>query len=88
MDRAGPRTMTIFQMIGIIGVILCLCAYTLNLMQRLATDSPLYPAVNAVSSVMILASLADDFNLASAMMEGSWLCVSLFGVMSALRTSK
>jgi hypothetical protein len=81
-------TVTVFQWIGICGVFLCLCAYTLNLLQRLPTDNAIYPALNAISSTMILASLVDDFNLAAVLMEGSWLCVSLFAAVSAVRASK
>jgi hypothetical protein len=73
------------DIIGIIGVFLCLCAYTLNVLQRIDTDGYIYPMLNAISSVMILTSLTTNFNLASALMEGSWLCVSLVAVVSALR---
>jgi small-conductance mechanosensitive channel len=76
------------DIIGIIGVFLCLCAYTLNVLQRIDTDGYAYPALNAISSVMILTSLASNFNLASALMEGSWLCVSLVAVLSAVRRAE
>jgi hypothetical protein len=78
--------MTLFEWIGVAGVLLCLCAYTLNLLQKLPTGAPLYPALNAMSSLMILTSLAHDFNLAAALMEGSWLCVSLVAATSAMRS--
>jgi formate hydrogenlyase subunit 3/multisubunit Na+/H+ antiporter MnhD subunit len=79
---------TYFDIIGMSGVFLCLLAYSLNLLERLPTESWLYPALNAVSSGLILVSLAGDFNLASAMMEGSWLGVSLLGMVRALSRSR
>jgi hypothetical protein len=78
--------MTIFGIIGVIGVFLCLAGYTLNILQHIESDGWLYPAINGLSSGMILVSLAmEDFNLASALMEGSWLAVSLIGVLGALK---
>jgi hypothetical protein len=77
--------MTLFDLVGVIGVFLCLAGYTLNILQRMASDGLLYPGINAVSSGFILVSLVGDFNLASVLMEGSWLAVSLFGVMTALQ---
>jgi hypothetical protein len=76
--------MSIFDIIGVAGVFLCLVAYTLNILQKMASDGWLYPGLNGVSSALILVSLAGDFNLASVLMEGSWLCVSLYGVLSAI----
>ncbi len=77
--------MTAFDLIGVAGVLLCLLAYTLNLLQRLPTTGPAYPGLNAISSGLILTSLGADFNLASVLMEGSWLGVSLFAVLQATR---
>ncbi len=77
--------MSFFDLVGIAGVFMCLCAYTLNILQRIDTHGRAYPAINAVSSAMILASLSADFNLASALMEGSWLCVSAVAVVGAAR---
>jgi hypothetical protein len=88
LQKTGVVIMTVFQWIGVLGVFLCLCAYVLNLLQRLPTENAAYPALNAVSSTMILASLADDFNLAAVLMEGSWLCVSVFAAVSAVRSNK
>jgi hypothetical protein len=78
--------MTIFGIIGVIGVFLCLAGYTLNILQHIDSDGWLYPAINGLSSGMILVSLVmEDFNFASVLMEGSWLAVSLIGVLSALK---
>ncbi len=77
--------MSLFDIIGVCGVFLCLAAYTLNILRRINTEGCAYPAINAASSVMILISLVGDFSLAAALMEGSWLGVSLFAVGTALR---
>jgi hypothetical protein len=76
---------TIFDLVGVAGVFLCLAGYTLNILQRVDSTGWLYPGLNAVSSAFILVSLVGDFNLASVLMEGSWLAVSLFGMMSAVQ---
>jgi hypothetical protein len=77
--------MSIADLIGVLGVSICLLAYSLNVLQRLTSDGWLYPLLNALSSCLILVSLAGSFNLAAVLMEGSWLAVSLFAVVTFLR---
>jgi hypothetical protein len=77
--------MSLFDLVGVLGVFLCLCAYTLNILQRIDTTGVAYPAINAISSALILVSLVADFNLSSALMEASWLGVSGFAVVSTMR---
>ena len=70
---------------GLCGVAAILSAYTLLQMDRLALRAPLYSALNLVGSTLILLSLSVDFNLPSAIIEGAWAVVSLYGLAIALR---
>ncbi len=65
---------------GLCGVAAILSAYALLQMGRLALRAPLYSALNLVGSSLILVSLSVDFNLPSAIIEGAWAIVSLYGL--------
>jgi paired small multidrug resistance pump len=66
--------------IGIAGVMLVLICYLLLQMGRMSAESLLYSAVNGLGALLILISLAYDFNLSAFLMEAAWLLVSLYGV--------
>ncbi len=72
------------DIVGLCGVAAILSAYTLLQVGRLALRTPLYSALNLVGSALILISLSVDFNLPSAIIEGTWAVVSLYGLAIAL----
>jgi len=73
------------DMVGLLGVVAILSAYALLQSGRLAVRAPLYSALNLLGSVLVLVSLTVDFNLPSAIIEGAWALVSLYGLAAALR---
>ena len=73
-----------FDAIGILGVGLTLMAYLLLQTERLESRSRVYSALNLFGSVAILMSLAFDFNLSAALMEGCWALISLYGLVKAV----
>jgi hypothetical protein len=50
-------------------------------MERLKSETLLYSVLNMMGSSMILFSLFFEWNLASAIIEGAWVLVSLFGIV-------
>jgi hypothetical protein len=70
----------IYDTIGMIGVAVILSAYILLQMGRLKSETLLYSVLNLIGSSMILFSLFFEWNLASAIIEGAWVLVSLFGI--------
>ena len=74
-----------FDAIGIVGVGLILIAYLLLQTERLSSRSASYSLLNLLGALAILVSLAVDFNLSAALMEGCWVAISLFGLFKALR---
>ena len=68
------------DVIGIAGVMLVLICYLLLQIGRMSAESLLYSAVNGLGALLILVSLAYDFNLSAFLMEAAWLLVSLYGV--------
>ncbi len=77
--------MSAADLVGLVGVVLILSAYALLQGGRLAVRAPLYSAMNLVGSGLILFSLTVDFNLPSAIIEGAWTLISIYGLAVALR---
>jgi hypothetical protein len=65
---------------GLAGVLLILIAYAAATAGKLDPKRPLSLVANFVGASLILLSLAHDFNLSAAAMEGAWALVSLVGL--------
>lgn len=68
------------DLIGNIGVVLVLATYLFVQMGRMDIRSPGYSGANAAGAVLIIVSLAYDFNLSSFLIEIVWLLISLIGL--------
>ncbi len=79
---------SLFDAIGIVGVVLTLLGYLLLQAERLESRSRAYSALNLFGSLAILLSLAVDFNLSAALMEGCWALISLYGLVKAVRAMR
>ncbi len=73
--------MTLLDLGGLVGVGLMLTAYAAAQFGRL--DPTRVPALsmNLVGALLILASLARDFNLSAVLMEGAWGLIALIGLI-------
>ena len=78
--------MTLPDLAGLLGVAAVLAAYALLQAGRLAVRAPLYSALNLLGAALILLSLVHDWNLPSAVIEGSWALISAYGLLVAVRT--
>lgn len=77
--------MTVFDIVGLVGVGLIVGAYILLQAGRLSSENPWFSLVNALGAALVLVSLWFEFNLSAAVVEGFWLVVSLYGLWRALR---
>ena len=59
----------LFDIIGMIGVVMILVVYGAVQMEKMDVKSLAYSAVNALGAVLILISLLVNFNLASFVIE-------------------
>ena len=75
-----------YDIVGNIGVLLIVGTYLLLQMRRMDSTSMAYSSLNALGAILILISLAFDFNLSSMVIEVFWLAISAFGVFRALQT--
>jgi hypothetical protein len=76
--------MSLYDVGGLAGVALILVAYAGAALDRLKATSALACGMNLVGAALILASLAQDFNLSAVIMEAAWAVVALFGLVRAL----
>ncbi len=79
--------MSLFDIIGIAGVILFLLAYYLLQIQRLRHDDYAYLALNGIGAILVMISLVWAFNLAAFLLEVAWLAITLLGVVKRFHKS-
>jgi len=79
-------TMSPYDALGIIGVVLILAAYLALQLEKIDPKSVAYSALNGLGAALILVSLYFDFNLSAALIESAWLAISVFGLFKAVRS--
>lgn len=73
------------DIIGTLGVALVLICYLWLQTGRLRAEQLSYSVANGLGALLILVSLAVDFNLSAFLMEAAWLVISLYGILRWLR---
>lgn len=68
------------DLIGILGVIVIIVAYMLLQLEKIDAKGLLFSLLNTIGALFIIVSLMYDWNLASFIMESTWMMVSLYGV--------
>jgi hypothetical protein len=68
------------DIIGVSGVALVIVAYLMLQLDKMDSKGFLYSFLNAFGSVMILYSLAYNWNLASFIIELFWILISFYGL--------
>lgn len=69
------------DIIGIIGVVGYVGAYLTLQLGLIKGDGYLFPSVNLVAALAVLASLTRDFNIFSVSIEICWAVISLIGIV-------
>ena len=72
--------MTLADAAGVFGVLLILIAYAGATTGKLDPKRPPALLLNLAGALLILLSLAYDFNLSAVLMEAAWALVALFGL--------
>ncbi len=78
----GP---TIFDAIGIAGFGLYVVNYTMLTFQRVKSESIIYFVINGSAACMVLVGLTNAFNLAAAMIQIFFICISCVAILVRLR---
>ena len=81
-DFYGP---SIFDAIGVAGFGLYVLNYTMLTFQRVKSESITYFVINGSAACMVLIGLTNAFNLAAAMIQIFFICISFVAVIVRLR---
>jgi hypothetical protein len=73
--------MTLFDVLGLIGVAAILGGYAFTTMGDLHPKGPPSLAINFAGASLILLSLTQKFNLSAAIVEGAWALIALIGLV-------
>ncbi len=68
------------DIVGLVGVTAYLAADALLRFEKLTVYDPLYLALNAMGSTLIIVSLFYSFNLPSLITQLLWLCLTIVGL--------
>jgi len=80
--------MLLHDLLGTVGVALIVVMYFLLQVGKITPDRPVFSALNAAGSAMIIVSLAFEFNFSAFLIEAFWLAISLYGLARTLRMRK
>lgn len=72
---------TIFDAIGIAGFGLYVLNYTLLTFQRVKSESIIYFVINGTAACLVLVGLTSAFNLAAAMIQIFFICISCVAIV-------
>lgn len=78
-------SLTIVDAIGSFGALIVVAAYFATQMRMMNSDDLAFPVVNLLGSVLIVYSLLKNFNLASMLIEGFWIVISIIGIIQHVR---
>jgi len=70
----------IFELIGVAGIVFYILAYTLLQLGIIIGQCYTYTLLNLVAALLVLVSLTQQFNLAVALLQVSWVVISIVGI--------
>lgn len=74
--------------IGIVGVLITILAYMLLQLEKIEAKDLIFSVLNTLGALLIIVSLLYDWNLASFIMESTWMMLSLYGILKYYKTAK
>jgi hypothetical protein len=76
------------DVVGNVGVCMILGCYLLLQLDRLESSGLTFSILNGIGALLILISLAYEFNLSAFTVELFWLLISLFGIVRYLMSKR
>lgn len=74
-----------YDLIGFVGFVFYMLSYGMLQFGRIAGDSYWYAVLNIVAAILVLISLAAQFNLASLLIQLAWIVISVAGIIRTRR---
>ena len=72
--------MSFFELTGLLGVALYLGSYAALQFELIDCKGFIYPVFNFAAASCVLISLFESFNMSSAIIQISWITISLYGI--------
>ncbi len=72
--------MSLFEFIGVAGFLSYIASFALLQLQVISGNGYLYPFLNVLGAGLVLISLMDAFNLASLLIQVSWIVIGIGGM--------
>lgn len=83
MEHLFP-SQSFVELLGVAGFFLYVLNYTLLTFRILTGDSLTYFAINFCAASFVLAGLMNSFNLAAALVQIFWICMSTLAIILRL----
>lgn len=77
-----------YDLVGLLGTLLVVGSYFLLQSGRLSGTGLPYQLINIAGSSGILVSLSGGFNLSVALLQCTWIAISLYGIVRGLRARR
>lgn len=78
----------LIEIIGFMGMILCISAYALNVRGTLNSDSPYYLSANIVGGIFLVINSLWHWALPSAFENAVWASIALLGILKGRKAKK
>ena len=78
----------LLETIGVAGFCLYVLNYSLLTLHRITSHSKIYFVINLIAASFVLIGLIQSFNLASALIQGFWIIISITAIIVRLRPAK
>ncbi|MBV5320909.1 MAG: hypothetical protein JZU62_04425 [Sulfuricurvum sp.] len=80
--------LSLIDLIGILGVIIIIIGYMLLQLGKMDASDLSFSVLNTFGAFLIIISLLYDWNLASFIMEFTWMMISLYGILKYYKRKK
>lgn len=80
--------LSLHELTGILGVIVIIIAYILLQLETMDAKDLGFSILNTLGALLIIISLLYDWNLASFIMEFTWMMISLYGIVKYYKIKK
>lgn len=70
----------VFRFAGVLGFLAYISGFAALQLQFINGSGFKYTMINIIAASLVLISLIADFNLASALIQVSWICIGLIGL--------
>lgn len=71
---------SVYDLIGLIGFFVYIAGFGALQTKLLDGNGAAYSLINIYAAALVLISLSEDFNLASALIQVSWILIGLIGI--------